>query len=151
MAWYPSGAALLSCHECALMKVESRPGMTLECLLFYILATANVISGLALTCESAYSWRLYSATSLEHQAASTMTCYPTQSDYPDTGLTSPFPILTMQAAWLGNNRCQFVSHYFTQPGFELNGSECPISQNRRRTLYTFGHPLWSMTLEVART
>ena len=33
------------------------------CLLFYILATSEVISGRALTCDSAHSWQLYSAVS----------------------------------------------------------------------------------------
>ena len=33
-----------------------------------------------LTCD----WWLYSAATLDHQAAATMTCYPTQLRYPDT-------------------------------------------------------------------
>ena len=37
-----------------------------------------------LTCDSAHSWLLNSDASLENQATDTMTCYPTQSHYPDT-------------------------------------------------------------------
>ena len=33
------------------------------------------------TCDSAHSLRLYKSASLNHQAAGTMTCYPTQSHY----------------------------------------------------------------------
>ena len=36
------------------------------------------------TCDSAHSWQLYSTTSLEHQATSTMTYYPIQSHYSET-------------------------------------------------------------------
>ena len=57
-----------------------------------------------LTCDSAHSWWLYSSASLEHQATSTMTCYPTELHYPDTELTSPFPILIMPSARLGSNK-----------------------------------------------
>ena len=55
----------------------------------YFLATSNVISGQVLTCDSAHSWRLYSAVPLGDQATSTMKCYPTQSHYPDTEPTCP--------------------------------------------------------------
>ena len=46
-------------------------------LLFYVLATSNVISWRLPTCDSANSWRLYSATPLRNQAASTMIRFPT--------------------------------------------------------------------------
>ena len=41
-----------------------------------------------LMCDSAHSWRLYSATSLGYQAARTMICYLLQSHYPDTDPTN---------------------------------------------------------------
>ena len=47
------------------------------------------------TYDSAHSWRLYSAASVEHQTTGSMTCYPTQSHYPDTKTPSPCPILIM--------------------------------------------------------
>ena len=56
---------------------------------------------------SAHSWRLYSAVSQEHQTTSTMTCYPTQSPYPDTEPTSPCPILIMTSIRLGSDKYQF--------------------------------------------
>ena len=45
-------------------------------LLFYVLATSKVISGWVPPCDNAHSWQLYSAASLGHQAAGTITCYP---------------------------------------------------------------------------
>ena len=51
-------------------------------LAFYILATFKVISGHEPTCESAHSWRLYSAAPLGNQTA--MTRHPILSHYPDT-------------------------------------------------------------------
>ena len=30
VAWYPSGAGLYSCHECALSQVDTCPDMTLR-------------------------------------------------------------------------------------------------------------------------
>ena len=61
------------------------------------------VEGTEWTCDSAYSWQLYSAAALEHQTAGTMTCYPTQSHYPDTEPTSYCPILIMPNTWLGSN------------------------------------------------
>ena len=73
-------------------------------LLFYVLATPKVIiSGRGPTCESMHSWRLYSAASLGHQAACTMTCHPTRSHYPETEPTS----LIMPRARLGSDKYQF--------------------------------------------
>ena len=40
------------------------------------------------SCDSAHSWRLHSAATLEDQVTSTMT---TPSHYPDTETTSPWP------------------------------------------------------------
>ena len=47
-------------------------------LLFYVLATSNVISEGVPTSDSARSGRLWRAALLGHQAAGTITCYPTQ-------------------------------------------------------------------------
>ena len=85
------------------------------CCCFYILATSKVISGWA------HSWPLYSAASLGHQATSTMTCYPTQSQYPDTDPTIPFPILIMLSARLGSNQYQFQSLWFDSTRFQTCG------------------------------
>ena len=63
------------------------------CLLFYILAAFMVISGWVLTCDSAHSWRRYSAAPLGNKSTSTMTWFP--SHYMDTEPTSPYPILLM--------------------------------------------------------
>ena len=38
---------------------------------------------------------------MSHREIITNTIYPTQSHYPDTALTSPFPILLMLSAQLG--------------------------------------------------
>ena len=46
-------------------------------LKFYILATSKVIPEWLVICDSAHSWRHYSAASMGDQAASTMTRYPT--------------------------------------------------------------------------
>ena len=51
---------------------------------FYIPTTSKVRSGLALICDRAHSWQLYSAAPLGNQAAGTMTQYSTQLPYPDT-------------------------------------------------------------------
>ena len=37
--------------------------------------------------------------------------YPTQSHYPDTEPTNPFPILIMLGAWLESDKYQFQSHW----------------------------------------
>ena len=79
--------------------------------LFVVLCPINIygLSGWVPTCDSVHSWELYSAASLEHQAAGTMTCYPIESHYPDTELTSPCPILIMPSARLGSDKYQFGS------------------------------------------
>ena len=76
-------------------------------LLFYALATSKVILGRILTCDSTHSKRLYSPASLEHQATGTMTCYPTQSHYPNTEPTSPLPFLIMPNVSLGSDKYQW--------------------------------------------
>ena len=57
--------------------------------------------------DSAHSWWLFDAASLEHQAAGTLICYPTQLHYPDTEQTSHCPILIMMSTRLGSNKYQF--------------------------------------------
>ena len=77
------------------------------CSCFYILATSKVISKWELTCNSAHSWRLYSAAPLGNQAASTVTQFPTQSHYPNTEPTSPCLLLIMLSTQLRSNKYQF--------------------------------------------
>ena len=86
-------------------------------LLFYILATSNVISGWVLTCSSAHSWRLYSAVPLGNQAARTMIWYPPQSHYPDTWTkySLPYPNNTKRLARKPINIKVFC---LAGPGFE---------------------------------
>ena len=89
------------------------------CLLgFYILATCQVISGWAQTRDSVRSWWFYNAAPVRATTTGTITRFLAQSHYPDTGLTSPWPILKMSRArlsWLivavlhpGNIYGQFV-------------------------------------------
>ena len=82
-------------------------GKVVVCLLFYVLASFKVISGRIPTCDSAHSWRLYSAASLGHQVAGTMTFYITQSHYPNTELTSHCLIRIMPKTKLGSDKCRF--------------------------------------------
>ena len=88
------------------------------CLLFFILATSEVISGQVQTCDSAILWRLYGTASLGHQAASTVTLYPTRLHYPHTEPTSPCPSLIMASARLGTDMYQFYSHWFDSTRFQ---------------------------------
>ena len=67
----------------------------------------SLVGGRVPTCDSAHSWLLDSAASLEHEAAGIMTYYPTQSHYPDTERTSPCPILIMLSARLVSDKYQF--------------------------------------------
>ena len=41
-----------------------------------------------------------------------MSWYPTQSHYPNTEPTHPWPIVMMPSAWLGNDKYRFLSHWF---------------------------------------
>ena len=70
-------------------------------------AKYKVISGQVSTYGSVHLWQLYKGGPLENQVTGTMTCYPTQSHYPDTELTSPCPILIMPRARLENDKYQF--------------------------------------------
>ena len=76
-------------------------------LLNYALTTSKVISGWVPTCDRTPSWQLYHAAPLGNQGIHTITWYPTQSPYPDTDPTSPFPILITPNAWLGSDKYQF--------------------------------------------
>ena len=78
----------------------------MEC---YVLATSAGISRWAPTCDSAHSWQIHSAANaiLGNQATGTMTQYPTQSQYPDTELPSPCPMLLMSSARLGYEKFKF--------------------------------------------
>ena len=67
----------------------------------------SLMGGRVLTCDSAQSWGLYSAASLEQQATGTIICYTTQLHYPDTETTSPCPMLIMPSARLGSDKYQF--------------------------------------------
>ena len=78
---------------------------------FYILAASKVISGWVLTCDSIESWRLHSVAPLGDQAASTMSWYPTQLYYPETGPTSPCPILIMPSTWLWSDMYKLLSYW----------------------------------------
>ena len=103
------------CHQRLWIQYKS----VYVCLLFCILATSKIISGRILTCDSVHSWWHYSA------AISTMTCYPTQSHYPDTEPISPYLILIMPSTWLGSNKYQFdKSLVWLNHGFEPTIS-CP--------------------------
>ena len=84
-----------------IMTSQDRGTVAYICLLlFYILETSKTTSGWVPTFGSAHSWRLHSAASLEVQANSTMTWYPTQSHYSDTDITSLCPALLTLRAWL---------------------------------------------------
>ena len=81
--------------------------------LLYVLATSKVISKWVQTCGSVRSWRLYSAAPLGNQAANTVTCYPTQSHYPETEPNSYCPILIKPSA-----NINFKAIGLTRLGFE---------------------------------
>ena len=69
----------------------------------YTLATPEVISGWALTSDSAQSWWLYSAALLGDHADGT--------PWPDIPL-SPYPILIMLSAWPGSDKEHSISHWY---------------------------------------
>ena len=112
------------------------------CLLFYVLETSMVISGRVLTSDSAHSWWLYRAAALGHQAAGTVTCYPTQSHYPTTEQTSPCPMLIMPSAGLGSDKYQFKGFWFDSTRFRTFRPQTRswYLQNGRQALYSFGLP-----------
>ena len=109
-------------------------------LLFYILAASDVISGRVPTCDRMHSWWLYCAASLGQQAARTMTCYPTQSHYPDTEPTCPCSILIMPKYQTRKRQVSIVKsllwlHQKSNPW----PSDSLICQHRRQTLYSFSN------------
>ena len=63
--------------------------------------------GLLPSCDSVHSGQLYSPASLGHQAAGTITGYPTQSHYPNTEPTSPCLNLIMLSIGLGSTKYQY--------------------------------------------
>ena len=76
----------------------------------HITSTTNqhrVIPGWVSTCYRTQLWRQYSSALPRDQATSTTIPFSTQSHYSDTELTSPWPILVMLSARLGNDRYQF--------------------------------------------
>ena len=73
------------------------------CLLFYALATSKAISGRVPTCDSAHSWRHYSAAPLGNQGT---------AHYPATEPTSPCPIIIVLSTWLESDKYQFSSRWF---------------------------------------
>ena len=89
---------------------------------FYVLATSKVISGWLLTCDSAHWWWYYSygaVVTLGDQVTGVMTWYPTQSQYPDSELTSSFPIWIIQSICLESDTYLLLSHWFySTMGFE---------------------------------
>ena len=94
-------------HRSVAKCLETELQTTYFCLLlFYVLATANIISVSVPTCDRVHSWRHYSASPLGNQAVSNMTWPPTQSHYLDTEPTSPCPILVMPSIWLGSDKYQ---------------------------------------------
>ena len=131
--------------------------MTVCLLLFYVLATSKVIR------VGTDLWQCALMATLGKEVISTMTCYLTKSHYPDTESTSPCPILIMLSTWLGRDKYQFISHCFDStigsnprsPTRETSALQIwpprpvtkpnttMINKNRRRTLNSFGHPVWS--------
>ena len=82
-------------------------------------SSSMVVSGEVSTCDSAHSWRLYSASPLEGQADGSMTRFSTESHYADICLTSIWPIIIMPCARLGNEKYQFfVMHWFDLTGIQ---------------------------------
>ena len=67
-------------------------------------------------------------------------------------LSKPVPALLlfiMLNTWLGSNKYQFEeSPILLNWDLKWQGSDSPISQNRRRMLHSFGHQVWSMSKYV---
>ena len=72
-----------------------------------VLATSKGISRWVPTCDSAHSERIGNAAPLGNYTPGIMSRYPTESHYPDIELPSPCPILLIQSARLGGNKCKF--------------------------------------------
>ena len=54
---------------------------------------------------------VYSAAPLGNQVTSSMGHYPTQSHYPVTEPTSPYPVLLIVSAWLERVKCKFYKSF----------------------------------------
>ena len=72
----------------------------------------------------------------------TMTWIPTQLYYPDIQPTSPYPILIMLTAWLGNDNYQYLNHWVdsTRPV----GSKSP---DLLKSYTHFGLWVWSIWID----
>ena len=75
-------------------------------LLIYILATSNVISGRAPTCESVTSWWIYRAAPLE-KIRPPEPWLDISFSHIITESVSPCPFLIMPSSWLGREKYQF--------------------------------------------
>ena len=114
---------------------------------FNVLATSKIKSRCVPTYDSVHSWLLYSAVPLGGQATSSMTWYPTQPHFTDTEPTCPRPILIMLNAWLRSDKYRFESHRFNSTSVRTLDVWNPlVSQNGRRMLNSFGHPVWFVPL-----
>ena len=103
---------------------------------------------LANHCDSAHPGQLCSAVPLGDQTESTMTCYPTQSYYPDTEPTSPCSILNMLSARLGSDKYKFLSHWFDSTWARTHEVRIPHSPKTRDGRSTHlailsGHTGWN--------
>ena len=96
----------------------------------YILTTSKVISGRVPICEWAHSSNFIVLLHWGYEVSGTMTQYPTQSHYPDTGWTYPFPILLMQSTWLGSDKYKLLCYWFDSPRVRTNMVRIPDLPNR---------------------
>ena len=109
-------------------------------LLFYVVATSKVISGLLPTCDHSNSWWLCNDAPFGHQASSTMTWYATQSHYPATepSLSCP-PTLIMLSAWLWSDKYPFLSHGFDSARVQTRKKWIARSPKMGDGHYSFNH------------
>ena len=124
-------------------------------LLFYILATCTVLSGWVPTCHSVHSRWLYSAASLGQQATSIITCYSTQSHYPDTELISPFPSPNNAERWARKQQVSTLkSLIWLDQGLNPPGPGIEPAKFRFPKLPAWEmdasliRPVWSLLLEL---
>ena len=114
----------------------SMPGWLLE---FYVLASSMVISWWILTFDNEHSWQFHSAVPLGNQVASTMTQYPTQSDYlgtdiyPPSNQTSSHYVL-LNGLKLGANWAYILANFYELHGRAINFMDGLGWKGRSRTL-----------------
>lgn len=108
-------------------------------LVFEILATSRVIWRNGPNCDSAHSYKLYSAAPLADQARSIITGCPNEWNVPRTEATNyACSILIMPSAWLRSRVWTSISH-----SLDSNiGSNSPIHQNGKQTLKSIGYPVY---------